>query len=69
MNEHSEGRSFLSSIAKRIMDRTQHHLLFNLYPARQAASQVGQAGDFLQCQTCKLAVAGLDASIKSQVVT
>jgi hypothetical protein len=69
MNDHLEGRGFLSTLAQRIMDRAQHHLLFNLYPVRSVAQQVPQVGDFLQCQTCKLTVSGLDASIRSQVVT
>ncbi len=53
-----EGRHFLSNIAQKIMDRTQYMLKFNYAPVKH---QLGSGiGDFLGCQTCKLAVSGLD---------
>jgi hypothetical protein len=68
MNGMPEGRQFLSSIAQKIMDRTQHMLLFNYAPAKKMSLGSG-FGDFLGCQTCKLTVSGFDSQIRSQVVT
>ena len=61
MMDSLDGRDFLSTIANKVMDRTQHHLLFNLAPLRSQSGLLGSVGGFLECQTCKLTVSGLDS--------
>lgn len=34
MMDSLDGRDFLSTVANKVMERTQHHLLFNLAPLR-----------------------------------
>lgn len=63
-----EGRNFLSSVAERIMDRTQHFLLFN-YASVKHSPLGNSIGGWIECQTCQLTVSGIDTSMKTQVVT
>lgn len=68
LTKDEEGRNFLSTVAERIMDRTQHYLLFS-YAYTKENILKSSVGDWLQCQTCKASVMALDGGMRTKVVT
>lgn len=49
MMDSLDGRDFLSTVANKVMERTQHHLLFNLAPLRTYSGVLGSVGGYLEC--------------------
>jgi hypothetical protein len=65
LNKDQDGQDFLSYATNHIMKRAEPIMKF-YYGTKKAT---GSISDWLECQSCKTTVFGLDIAVKSQIIT